>query len=676
MLHGVELGQQQVTQPSARGDTNLENPDPDRVGQSPTAMLVNQRLGNDMVSDHRENPLHHYLDFIGDDTNITTIEQIVTPYQPAETAKPKEEIQETVTDQELESRALRTLLPDFDKLLESSSDSKADEEELSDDEDKDANMFRNFDLNEAIKVLEDKEYLSPSVNNNTAPIFAAIPKTVDAFISTASEITPNTSIIDIVPITDTILQQVDNGVSQTAGNSRNTTTTTTTEPSKTEAGHTILRELSEIEDEFISGDVLFESGTDVIQEFEDLSLGSRTPGPQVSSAVNVPFPLMSSQSRDVGSVIRPQTADIRISYPCPEFNRPHLSLLDNSRPVTAAPDFSLPGMNRNINANPGLPPLQSASITSANQTLGSSIYQSQMPHGVRPENPQSHASHMTLLGVPTGDFTQLLLPNQSPEQIHPYSVGTEETTPGLPQYSFRPNTSLSGQESGTPAPRSTQESTNIINPSFQSQPSGLTYDPQSVTSSSSSHGDSSLSPIVRSHDSTSQNLPVGTPNALSGRVSTNPSPDPFPSTSSFQTSTPVWIPEKAKREKDARNEMLKSYQTAQAIGCSQSNELPVSSSQLLPASSSPQRKPLHLNVSSQGQSPQANPVPHVQSAPVISQPPLYIQDHHRVKVPKSATPPKGIDRWPSKSRSSTSASASPSPSAKSQFDQQDIAFGK
>lgn len=141
---------------------------------------------------------------------------------------------------------------------------------------------------------------------------------------------------------------------------------------------------------------------------------------------------------------------------------------------------------------------------------------------------------------------------------------------------------------------------------------------------------------------------------------------------SFATSTPVSIPKKGKQEKDAMNEMLKSFKVTQV----ESNPRQVDQSSQPPSSgSSPlqqSRQTLRLDVTGPRQPTET--VLHVQSAPTLQRTPSYPADHHRVSgVPHSATPPKGTTQWPTEGPGSASASTSTS---RSQFEEQEQAFAE
>ena len=730
------------------------------TGQGSVGSDANQSLRNSLLTaagysadldlQRDNNPLRHYLDFITDDTAVNRSEQLVTTYQPGASTEAVKELLVSERNPELES-SLSRYLPVFDEILGSSSATNDEDDEF-DDEDKDANMFVNFDLNEAIKELKEKEYLTPSVDDDTVPVFPGIPKTVDTAVSLASETRSSSSVSDAVPVANTDVTGVATGVTGvdtdvTGGISRVSTqqvdrqgeaqgikggsnalteeikgvSNALTEEIKggsnalteeMKGGSNALTDL--LEEENISGDELFKSGSEMTQAMESLTLavdkpstlvGEEKAGTSDSHIVNVNFPIppMCAPSRGDETILRAQTADLRIAYP-KNSNEPTAMI---HRPLASTLDIRLSRWNTNTNA--GFPADQStfiAGLSPVSRTLPSSTARQLPPTAedisrnilkqesdltkVRPKYPSFYAKP-SAMDTLTGNLRQANPPNQSQQQNYPYSFQTERTSQGIIQNlsPYSVSSSSSGQGSSTPTMRSRADSTRLVNPSpdpSHSEHASLYRDnsvsePHSTatafrlgsesTSSSSGHEESYK---LQGHGKhlTNQNSASSDASVRQFEVSDD-------DTRSFQTSTPIRKPVKAKQQKDAMNEMLKSYKAQQGITLGRGSAVlnPISDSPDPSAHLSPQeqRRPLHLDVSGNvAPTQRGSQVHHVQSAPVIGQPPLY-GDHHRVsKVPKSATPPKEIKRWPSKSPSSASASASPS--TRSQFDQQDLAFGE
>ena len=764
MLHHTERAP--LTELAAGGTSLTENRNQEAslprnlTAQGSVIQNANQSLQNSLLTaagysadldlQRDNNPLRHYLDFITDDTAVNRSEQLVTTYQPGESTETDKELLVSERNPELES-SLSRYLPLFDEILGSSSATN-DEDDKFDDEDKDANMFVNFDLNEAIKELKEKEYLTPSVEDGTVPMFPGIPKTVDTAVSLASETRSSSSVSDAVPVANTDVtgvvtgvtgvdtdvtgvvsrvatQQVDRqGEAQEIKGGSNALTeeikgrsNALTEEIKgvrnalteeMKGGSNALTDLHGIEEENISGDELFKSGSEMTQAMESLTLAvdkSSTPvgeekaGTSDSHIVNVNFPIppMCAPSRGDETILRAQTADVRITYP-KNSNEPTAMI---HRPFASTLDIRLQRWNTNTNA--GFPADQStfiAGLSPVSRTLPSSTARQLSPTAedisrnilkqesdlikVRPTYPSFYAKP-SAMDTLTGNFRQANPPNQSQQQNNPYSLQTERASQGIIQNlsPYSVSSSSSGQGSSTPTMRSPARSTRLDYPSPDSSHSehenlyrdysasephstATAFHLGSESTSSSSGREESYK--LHGHGLTNRNSASSDASVRQFEVSDDV-------TRSFQTSTPIRKPVKAKRQKDAMNEMLKSYKAQQGITSGHGSDVlnPISDSPDPSAHSSPQeqRRPLHLDVSGNvAPSQRGSQVPHVQSAPVIGQPSFY-GDHHRVsKVPKSATPPKEIKRWPSKSPSSASASASPS--TRSQFDQQDLAFGE
>ena len=763
MLHHTERAP--LTELAAGGTSLTENPNQEAgltrslTGQGSVAPDANQSLRNSLLTaagysadldlQRENNPLRHYLDFITDDTAVNRSEQLVTTYQPGESTEADKELLVSERNPELES-SLSRYLPVFDEILGSSSATNDEEDE--DDEDKDANMFVNFDLNEAIKELKEKEYLTPSVEDCTGPVFPGIPKTVDTAVSLASESRSSSSVYDAVPVANTDVtgvvtgvtgvdtdvtggvsrvatQQVErqggaqgvnggsnalteeiNGVSNALTEEIKGVSNALTEENK--GGRNVLTEeikgesnvLTDLEEENISGDELFKSGSEMTQAMESLTLAvnkSSTPVGEEKAGtsdplnvnVNFPIPPMCAPSRGDETILRAQTADLRIAYP-KNSNEPTAMI---HRPIASTLDIRLPRWNTNTNA--GFPADQStfiAGLSPVSRTLPSSTARQLPPTAedisrnilkqesdltkVRPTYPSFYANP-SAMDTLTGNFRQANPPNQSQQQNYPYSFQTERTSQGIMQNlsPYSVSSSSSGQGSSTPTMRSPADSTRQENPSFD--PSHSEYENLFRDDSASEHHSAATAFHLGSESSSDREESYKLTNLTNrNSASSDASVRQFEDdTRSFRTSTPIRKPVKAKQQKDAMNEMLKSYKAQQGITSGHGSDVlnPISDSPDPSAHSSPQeqRRPLHLDVSGNvAPTQRGSQVHHVQSAPVIGQPPLY-GDHHRVsKVPKSATPPKEIKRWPSKSPSSASASASPS--TRSQFDQQDQAFGE
>ena len=583
-----------------------------------------------------ENQLHHYLNYIVDDVNINNADPTVVPYQAVVPYQPGyetqiDEIRVAIETHELESQALNTRLPNFEKILESSSGLSDDYDDI--DEDNKDEPEAPFDFKSGHEKIVGK-YLSPLPQDGIDPMIGAtrIPLTVH---STES------------PDTESTLQE-------------ETRLSPTSKSSESKTPNTDSSKLSDMDNRLPSGDDLFKSGPgddlEILQGIQNLSVTPRISGPAVNTTESPVtgderalfgngssrnkkihdgettqqpvFPPMCSPSRNVDLLYSALgvAADRHFYSPQP-------NTVQNPLHTTAS-DYGLSTMNRNSNANPFHPKPQGNIGNPTNRLIGTPTKnnvpkESEIPHyGLQYNNPPLTISE-----------TPVAAPNRSPQPQYPYSDSRQRKF-------VQPE-----------------------NPGTEGPPANFILGSQSGTSSS---GSLSMSPVPQAQGTNNPHLQSGRETQLStavphthlGRTS-----EMLSSTQSFATSTPVSIPRKGKEEKDAMNEMLKSFKATLV----EKNPRQGDQSSQAPSSSSSPHQPLrlHLNVSSSQQP--AETVPHVQSAPTLQRTPSYPTDHHRLSgAPHSATPPRGTTQWPTEGPGSASASTS----TRSQFEEQEQAFGK
>ena len=371
---------------------------------------------------------------------------------------------------------------------------------------------------------------------------------------------------------------------------------------------------------------------------------------------------------------------------------------------TSEPKGTWTSSNTNSNAQQASTPMQPPSLNHTRFTLQpagqynvglqmpSSTLQTNCQPGIGQPSPQPY--HLpypysfaglptsTSAGQPTSTFAGL--PTKNP-QIDPYRFPGSQSSPSLPPKAAS-NPDQSRHNTPTNFPRNPKNEPERAE-KMHLKPAGMENPKFSIGSSTSSSGELNLSPSFPplSSGESPQMSNVGLPllstmvsqeaGKIEATLTTHNTTHGPTSTilTSNATSTPLRTQRKGKQEKDAMNEMLKSYQSTHGpIVEGQMVELTPPPQQSTPSTSPRlQRQNLHLNMNPQG--PTVGPVPHVKSAPALERRISYPTDHHRVlPQPQSATPPKGGNRWPTSSPGSGSESAS----TKSQFERQAEALGK
>ena len=156
------------------------------------AAAVQLSGSNPEVSD--ENPFQHYHNFIIDDvSNIHNLGNVVTPYHPG-MENVIEETQFLVHQQELENRALNALIPDFEKIMASSSDPTVNDY---DDDSGEDETEAPFDFNKQIQEVQ-KKYLTPTEEKERNPMLPMLPLVIESLFTTSLETRPSYSLTDSV----------------------------------------------------------------------------------------------------------------------------------------------------------------------------------------------------------------------------------------------------------------------------------------------------------------------------------------------------------------------------------------------------------------------------------------------------------------------------------------------
>ena len=723
-----------------------------------------------------ENPLRHYMNFIRDDVLNTPAlnQENVVPYHPEmeEVENNEPQFKDSLYDQ-LDNHALYARLPDFEKLMGSSSDPTGNDDD--DDASGEDEPEAPFDFKKQFEEVK-KKYLTPTEEKERNPLIPTLPLVIESLFTTSQETRPTYSLTDSVTsnegtnVSGMVSTEIHAGDSQgivnvfNAGNTELVENQHLGEDLDTEQAEASVASTVEMipasegnrfpsgDELFKSGDELFKSGpgdVELVGAMDRMSIAANTSVAATESEVvvatiltpslNSPglrgdedlfgpfslkeddankldvqqpvFPPICSPSRNAETTLRQQVIG--------EARYHHQSLFAG----TTEQKSTWSSSNTNNNAKQTSALMQPPTLNHTRLNLQPVSYDTrgqynmglQMPStAMQPKYQASPGQYQPMTNPPYQlpfPYSFAGQPTRNPP-MDPFSLPVSQSSPSLPK-----RASSNPDEHKTPTnyprndarnPKNKLERRPSENPGVENPRSKFIVGSASSTSSS---GEINPSPVFPPLNSGSPEFGVGVRDASLGssvtstQLKNTESPQlstvglPLQSTAmpqasvsseapftlynrnissansaitSYNTSTPIITQRKGKQEKDAMNEMLKSYKSTHG---------PIEEDQMVqltpPQQSTPSTSPrlprqrLHLDMNPQG--PTVGTVHHARSAPTLERRTSYPSDHHRVsRHPQSATPPRGGNRWPS----SSPGSGSESTSAKSQFERQAEALGK